>query len=59
MHGICRVAIVMGIYLTTCILPRADREAEVEEVDGVEDREAADHLTPLIFIGISKSYVAA
>lgn len=62
MHGICRVSIVMGICLTTCILSRADREAEVEEVeevDGVEDREAADHLTPLIFIGISKSYVAA
>lgn len=56
MHGICGVVIVTAIYLTTCLLLRADREAEV---DGVEAREAADHLTPLTLIGISKSYVAA
>lgn len=56
MHGICGVVILTAIYLTTCLLLRADR---VVAVDGIEAREAADHLTPLTFIGISKSYVAA
>lgn len=55
-RGVCGVAKVTGIYLITCLLPLADREAEV---DGAGGREAADHLTPLTFIGISKSYVAA
>lgn len=56
MRGVCGIAMVTGIYLITCLLSLADREAEV---DGVGGREAADHLIPLTFIGISKSYVAA
>lgn len=56
MRGVCDVA--TGIYLT-CLLLLADRGAGVEAVDGVGDREAPKHLTPLTLIRISKSYVAA
>lgn len=58
MRGVCDVAMATGIYLT-CLLLLADMGAEVEVVDGVGDREAPKHLTPLTLIGISKSYVAA